>query len=139
MSERLQTHVTYFFPLNATVEIQPDTLNCRSKGRWITGYIELPGDLSVTDIDLSTLAITGVNGSDLDTPVHQEGPTSVSDVNGNDVPDLMVKFDRGDLIEGIDGLTSWGESSVVVTIEGKMNNGWFLEAEDSLRLVGRCR
>jgi hypothetical protein len=128
-------HLTFFIPLNATVEIQPDTLNCRSNGRWVTAYIELPGDLSVGEIDLSTLTINGVNGSDLDTPIQQEGPTSVSDVNGNGVPDLMVKFDRGDLVDGIGGLTSWSEPSVTVTIEGNLINGWFLEAEDSVQLV----
>ena len=138
-SQRLKSHVTYFFPLKASAELDPDTLNCRSKGRWVTAYIELPGDLSVADIDLPTLAITGVNGSDLETPIHQEGPTSVSDVNGNGVPDLMVKFDRGDLIEGIGSFSSWNEPSVAVTIEGKLINGWFLEAEDSLKLVDSCR
>ena len=136
MWQRLQTHVTYFMPLNATVEINPDTVNLGSRGRWVTAYLELPGGLAVSDIDLSTIAITEVDGMDLATAILREGPTDISDVNGNGVPDLMVKFDRGDLIEQLGG---HGGNTVALTVSGQLINGWYLEAVDTVRVVGRYR
>lgn len=37
--------------LEAGIDIDPDTLNVKSKGRWITCYIYLPEDYNVADID----------------------------------------------------------------------------------------
>jgi len=34
--------VTILLALSATVDLDPDTLNLESKGKWITCYIELP-------------------------------------------------------------------------------------------------
>ncbi len=132
MWERLKSHTTYFMPLNATVEINPDTLKLRSRGRWVTAYLELPSGLVVSDIDLSTVAITEVDGMELAAAIVREGPTSISDVNGNGVPDLMVKFDRGDLIEQLGG---HGGDTVAITLDGQLLNGWYLEAVDTVRVV----
>ncbi len=61
---------TYFMPLNATVEFSPRVLNGRhTGGRWSRASIELPGDLDVADIDTMTLAITQINGNDLEQPI----------------------------------------------------------------------
>ena len=73
---------------------------------------------------------------DLATAILREGPTNISDVNGNGVPDLMVKFDRGDLIEQLGG---HGGNTVALTVSGQLINGWYLEAVDTVRVVGRYR
>ncbi len=129
---QMPIHFTYFLPLSATVEINPDTLKLRSRGRWVTAYLELPGGLAVSDIDVSTIAITEVDGMELATAIHREGPTAVSDVNGNGVLDLMVKFDRSDLIEQLGG---HGGDTVAIVIDGQLLNGWYLEAVDTVKVV----
>ena len=44
-------------PITATVDIDPDTLNLKSKGKWITAYIELPSGYDVADIDVATVML----------------------------------------------------------------------------------
>jgi hypothetical protein len=43
----------------ATIDINPGTLNLRSKGKWITCHIELPEGYDVSDIDVSTVMLDG--------------------------------------------------------------------------------
>jgi hypothetical protein len=43
--------------VESTVDIKPDTLNRKSKGKWVTAYIELPGGFAVEDIDIDTLQL----------------------------------------------------------------------------------
>ena len=38
-------------PLEATTDIDPDTLNLKSKAKWVTVYMELPERYDVADID----------------------------------------------------------------------------------------
>jgi hypothetical protein len=46
-------------PIIASIDIKPDTLNLKSKGNWITAYIELPEGSNVGDIDCSTIRLAG--------------------------------------------------------------------------------
>jgi len=41
--------VTILLALSATVDLDPDTLNLESKGKWITCYIELPEGYGIGD------------------------------------------------------------------------------------------
>ena len=41
----------------ASLRVNPNTLNLKSKGKWITAYIELPEGYSVENIDLSTVLL----------------------------------------------------------------------------------
>ena len=74
----------------ATIDIHPDTLNLKSKGNWITCYIELPQDHSPTDIDVSTVLLAVGN----DTIASEMSPTEIGDYDSDGILDLMVKFDR---------------------------------------------
>ena len=112
----------------ATIDIDPDTLNLRSQGRWITAYIELPGGLDVANIDVSTMALEG--------DVFLEGilsaepwPTEISDHDGDGVPDLMVKFDRS----AVQGLVSIGDN-VELTVIGKWGPAPF-RGSDTIRVI----
>jgi uncharacterized delta-60 repeat protein len=67
--------------LKATINIDPDTLNLKSKGRWITCYIDLPG-YDVSAIDISTILLEDTI------------PAEWGDIMGDT---LMVKFDRSDV------------------------------------------
>jgi len=76
----------------ATVDIDPDTLNLKSKGRWITAYIELPEGYDVNDINVSTVRLN-------DTIAAEQHPAEVGDHDEDGIPDLMVKFDRRAVID----------------------------------------
>jgi hypothetical protein len=39
------------------IDIDPDTLNLKSKIKWVTAYIELPGGYDVADIDVGTVKL----------------------------------------------------------------------------------
>ena len=72
----------------ATIDIDPDTLNVKSNGEWITAYIELPEGYDVNDIDVSTIYL-------VDTIlVDTSAPATVGDYDSDGISDLMVKFDR---------------------------------------------
>ncbi|UCE73267.1 MAG: SBBP repeat-containing protein [Methanomassiliicoccales archaeon] len=70
--------------INAEIDIDPDTLNLKSKGRWITCYIELPEGYNVNDIEINKVMLE-------DMIIAEWGDIQ------NDV--LMVKFDRSEVEE----------------------------------------
>jgi len=99
--------------ISATVDIDPDTLNLKSNGQWITAYIELSEEYSVSEIDVSSILL---NGS---ISVDPEAPTEVGDHDMDSIPDLMVKFERATIIEWL-GTADYSEDTgkyVEVTLE----------------------
>jgi len=66
------------FKILALVDIDPDTLNLKSNGQWITAYITLPEGYNVEDIVLETVEVEGI-------------PAEWSEIQ-NGV--YMAKFDR---------------------------------------------
>jgi len=77
-------------PVKATIDIDPDTLNLKSKGRWITAYIELNEGYDVNDINTSSILLEN-------TVPAEDRPTKIGDYDNDAIPDLMVKFDRSDV------------------------------------------
>jgi hypothetical protein len=75
----------------AVVDVDPDVLNPRSRGRWITCYIELPQGYDPEDIDVCTVTLDG-------TVPAEEHPTEVGDYDGDGIHDRMVKFSRSEVI-----------------------------------------
>ena len=75
----------------ATIGIKPDTLNLKSRGRWITTYIELPPSYNVGDIDASTIMLSVESGN---VPAEPK-PIKIGDHDHDGIPDLKVRFDRG--------------------------------------------
>jgi hypothetical protein len=77
--------------INATINFDPDTLNQKSKGNWVTVYIELPSGYNVAAISISSLLLNGT--------IHAEAwPYSIGDYDKDGIADLMVKFNRADVI-----------------------------------------
>ncbi|MBA7493596.1 hypothetical protein ES702_04155 [subsurface metagenome] len=70
----------------ATVDIDPDTLNLKSNGQWITAYVTLPEDYSVEDIDVTTVKL-----------MHNDDVVEAADWGEVQDGVLMVKFDRATL------------------------------------------
>jgi len=112
--------------VNATTDIDPDTLNLCSKGNWITGYIELPEGYDVNDINVSTVVLN-------DTVPAELHPTEVGDYDNDTVPDLMVKFNRIQVAEYIlsKGIMT---GNVTLTISGYLIDGTMFEGSDIIRV-----
>ena len=83
-------------PIPAVIDCDPDTLNLKSNGKWITYYIELPKGYDVTQIDGSTISLNGI-------PVYlgKEGwakgkatESNIMDHDKDGILERMVKFER---------------------------------------------
>jgi len=111
----------------AMVNVEPDTLNLKSKGKWITAYIELPEGYNIRDIDISSILLNGT------IPVDMSAPTAVGDYDNDGTPDLMVKFNRTAVCQLIlsKGITV---GSVTLSVSGKLANGIGFQGCDTIRV-----
>lgn len=116
-------------PIPATIDCKPDTLNLKSKGKWVTGYIELPEGYDVAEIDGSTVYLNGVPAY-----VGKQGwakaeanDSNIADNDEDGILERMVKFDR----PKVQAIFSPGEE-VIITLTGKVfYNGNFIDFQDS--------
>jgi len=101
-----------------SVDVNPDTLNFRSNGRWITVRITPPSGRTADQIDIDTLMLW----------VDGEG---IPALWGN-VQDgvLMAKFDRASLQE----IVVEGES-VEIRVTGEYTDGTGFEGYDTIRVI----
>jgi hypothetical protein len=115
----------------ATVEYGPETLNLKSRGKYVTAYIELPDSFDPVEIDVAFITITAIDGININPIPAETRPTHVGDFDSDGTPDLMVKFSRSALqqvltpgmrniqLEGlVDGQFFIGERSVGVIRPG---------------------
>ncbi|UCE38498.1 MAG: SBBP repeat-containing protein [Thermoplasmata archaeon] len=98
-----------------TIEIDPDTLNLDSKGRWITCYIYLHR-YDVNDIDISSIMLE-------DLILAEWGDIQ------NDT--LMVKFDRSE-VEDFIGAPN---ESIELTVRGELFDGTSFQGSDTIRVI----
>lgn len=108
-------------PVNQTVEcilnLDPDTLNSKSKGKWITAYIQLPGEYNLDDIEINTLYL-------------EYGTQKVLASRGENQGSVyMAKFDRQMVQNVLAGLTG----DVVLKISGTVA-GKILIGTDTIRV-----
>jgi len=124
--------------ISATVDITPDTLNLKSKGKWITCRIELPEGYNVSDIDPNTIRLNGSIRVDpfwVDKLCESVTPLLTvfarTQARDDGVSHLMVKFNRTAVEEFIvaQGITN---GNVTLTITGEVD-GTFFEGSDIIR------
>jgi hypothetical protein len=122
--------------LETTIHIAPRTLNFKSRGKWITAYIELTSGWNVEDIDLASIRLNGT--------LETTGPSEVGDHDEDGVPDLMVKFDRQALIRMLRGTVATpGEVELRITGEIMLEPDAFpfevstfsFEASENIRVI----
>jgi len=137
------TTVEVLSKIPATIDIDPDTLNLKSKGKWITAYIEATGDIDLCSVLLVTPVMETVQlpgGEEVEVPItvyHEDDPKysfvndpQIIDRDGDGVPELMVKFDRQELQAALVDLRGDVELKVTGTI-----NGQDFEASDTIRVI----
>jgi len=108
--------------VEATVDFDPDTLNLKSKGKVVTGYVELAEGYDVSDINVSTILLN-------DSVSAEAKPISIGDYDVDGVPDLMVKFDRSDVQDVLEP-----GDEVEVTVSGELTDGTLFEGTDTIRV-----
>jgi len=125
----------FWKPVQATADLKPDTLNLKSMGKWITCYIEIPEDLNVGNIDVSTVMLNEtVPVSLLKVPAPEPIPAEIGDYDSDGIPDLMVKFDRTMASELIlsEDIT---HGNVTLTITGWLFDRTQFEGTDTIRVL----
>ena len=116
------TYDEFVLQTETVVDFDPDTLNLKSKGKFVTVYIELPEGFDVSEIDISRLTL---NESVPALPK----PIEIGDHDSDGIADLMVKFDRQQLI----GLLEAGEQ--VIALTGQLTDGTPLAGIDTIRVI----
>jgi len=118
-------------PLAAAISINPETLNLKSNGKWITVYVTPPQGYTAADIDLASVALSMEtamtrNGSIEEQLVYRAGPSEV--IASSTGTQLMVKFDRST----VSGLVSPGEA--VLAVSGRLVDGHAFRGTDAIRV-----
>ncbi|MFB0567010.1 MAG: hypothetical protein ACETVM_00285 [Candidatus Bathyarchaeia archaeon] len=110
------------YTIDAIVDFDPDTLNLRSKGKFVMVYIQLPLGYEVSQIDAVTIKLNGIVAA-LTTP------TEIGDYNNDGIDDMMVKFDRA-VVHSIINI----DELVEVIITGGLN-GICFKGSDTIRVI----
>ena len=118
--------------IEATIDIDPDTLNPLSRGRWITCYIELPGGYDPRDINASTILLMDTLSAELNPKYGfvKSEESYIVDHDGNGIYERMVKFDRQKVIALLDP-----GDAVTLTVTGQLNDGTGFQGSDTIRVV----
>jgi hypothetical protein len=117
-------------PIGASVNMDPDTLQVKSKGNYVTAYIQLPAEYDIQDVQVNSVRIVTVQGQALGSPIGVVGPSSIGDYNRDGIGDLMVKFDRKTLV---DVLTAPSISKIEVL--GMVSDGSYFSGTDTVRVI----
>jgi len=104
----------YIEPIEATVDIDPNTLNLKSKGKWVTAYIDLAEGYDVEDIDTTTVML------------EQTISAAQSEIQDDQ---LMVKFDRQELIAML------SPGTVELTVTGELDDGTPFFGSDTINVI----
>ena len=115
----------------ATVDIDPDNLNLRSSGKFITAYIELE-DADVRDINASTVLLNNAVPPVLDEKygfvTSEDSYLTDHDMDGE--LERMLKFWRSDIEDMLDP-----GNDVSLTITGNLYDGVRFEGTDTIRTL----
>ncbi len=120
------TRDQFILQTETTINFDPDTLNLRSKGQFVTVYIKLPTGFDVSQIDISSIRL---NSS---IPALSK-PVIIGDFDSNGIPELMVKFERSK----VQRILNPGER-VPISVTGKVfHNASYLtfKGNDTIKVV----
>jgi len=111
--------------ISASVDIDPDTLNLKSNGQWITAYISLPGEYRIDDIVPETVRIA-------------DNPLVWSEIQDGV---FMAKFDRASVQAALTDETDYEIASkfyyLTLTVTGELSDGTQFEGTDTIRVIMR--
>ncbi len=139
----LSTHTVaiQFAAVTATIDIDPDRLNLKSNGEFITVYIELPEGYDVADINLFTVQLDGIPAITHEQYGFVTDPDSyLTDHDGDGILERMVKFDRATVRDTLTGVVDYDEGTkfydLSLTVTGELYGTPF-EGTDTIVVIGR--
>jgi subtilisin family serine protease len=106
----------------AFTDVDPNTLNLHSNGRFITARTELPPSLDPARVVLSTVRFQGIPPTQTSLPI--------DDFNHNGIPDLSFTFDRA----SVEAILPEGDD-IPVLMTGEVENTTFFAARDTIRVI----
>lgn len=123
--------------IEATIDIDPDTLNLSSNDKWVTCYIELRESCDVMDIDGSTVVLNGIAAY-----IGKEGwarvganTSNIMDHDEDGIPERMVKFNASAVQAWLIDLGLLG--NVELMVSGELVNGTRFEGIDVIRVINQ--
>ena len=102
------------------MHLTPQTLNCKSKGKYVKAHITLPEGFLAEDVDVNEPALAEPMGVESES-IKVIGPDKIE-----------IAFDRQAFC---DALAEDGELEVTVT--GSFVDGLYFSATDTIRIIGR--
>ncbi|CAM3553166.1 hypothetical protein [Marinicrinis lubricantis] len=127
MSTPPTPNIYYAGQVTAGVKVDPGTLNLKSQGNEITAYIELPSNV-VSPVDADSIGLH-VNGTSI-AAVRSAVEKSDRDKDGSE--ELMVKFDRQQIIGAIAGLR---DAVIEVRLTGHLQDGRTFSGKDTVHVI----
>ena len=115
--------------VSATIDIHPETLNTKSKGRFITAYVEIDSH-DVYDINLSTVVLK----DNVAIASALSSPSQIGDFDSDEKLDLMIKFTRKDVIDYLKS-TSKTNMPVEFVVEGQMLSGEIFRGASIVQVI----
>ena len=110
----------------SSMELNPDTLNEESRGKYVTAYLEFNEDIDVYQIYMNGVGLI-LNGHMI--LWAQPKDITFTDFNENGIDDLTIKFDRQSVLESI------RTGDVELSVIGLVDNQIFQES-DMVRVIG---
>jgi len=116
--------------LQANIDIYPNTLNLKSRGKWITCFIELPEGYDRHEIDASTILLNDSIYAGLE-------HVRIRNYDRKHISDLKIKFSRKDLINYLRSRGIKDKEEVELTVAGEFSDGTPFAGSDTIRIRNR--
>jgi hypothetical protein len=120
------TYDEFILQTETVVDFDPDVLNLKSKGQFVTAYIELPLGFDVNQIDIASILLN-------DSIPALAKPTGIGDYDNDGTLDLMVKFERA----RVQAILNPGEK-VLITLTGRVfynDKHLDFKGDDTIRIL----
>jgi signal peptidase len=117
------TFTTGQWVIEVEIDIDPDTLNLKSQGKWATvyAYIQPSQGYDASDINVNTILLDG------------EIPADWGDVQEQNC--FMAKFNRTSVIDYLIGKGHKGGDVVTLKVTGQFTDGMSFQGNDTINLV----
>jgi len=119
------------------IDIDPDTLNLKSRGKFVTVYIELPEGYNATDLELVNVELEGIPALN-DTKYGFVTDPELVDHDGDGLMEFMVKFERVAVQKAIRemiGDENGKFEEIELTVTGEFSDGTTFEDSDSIKVI----